>query len=97
MPKLVLFALGILAVLVFSRRVRGIVFHVHVRRFVLIFFTMTFITVLGVAAYFLYKFWWPRYMAKPTVEVYDETIDQEINPETPGTGGPKDPVIIQTR
>lgn len=97
MPKLVLFALGILVLLVFSRRLRGVLFHIRVRRFALIFFTITLITVVGVVFYFLYKFWWPRYMAKPTVEVYDETIDQEINPETPGTGGPKDPVIIQTR
>jgi|GEM_PF-1956823 len=97
MPKLVLFALGILALLIFSRRIRGIVFHVHVRRFLTIVIMVTVFAILVGAGYLLWKYWWPKYMAKPTVEYYDETIEQEMNPETPGTGGPPQPVIIQTR
>ncbi len=97
MPKLVLFALGILAVLIFSRRIRSIVFHVHVRRFLFIVTLVSILALIGIAGYLAWKYWWPMYMAKPTVEYYDETIEQEMNPETPGTGGPPQPVIIQTR
>lgn len=97
MPKLVLFALGILALLILSRRVRGIVFHVHVRRFFTIVAFVTAFAAIGVLGYLLWKYWWPIYMAKPTVEYYDYTIEQDLNPETPGTGGPATPVIIQTR
>lgn len=97
MPKFVLFALGILVVLIFSRRIRSIVFHVHVRRFLFIVTLVSILALIGVAGYLAWKYWWPMYMAKPTVEYYDETIEQEMSPETPGTGGPASPVIIQTR
>lgn len=97
MPKFVLFALGILALLIFSRRVRGIVFHIHVRRFLFIVTLVSILALIGIAGYLAWKYWWPMYLAKPTVEYYDETIEQELNPETPGTGGPASPVIIQTR
>lgn len=97
MAKLVLwFIIGII-VLVISKRVRAIVFHVHVRRFFLIVMVVGGVTVAGIAGYLIWKYWWPIYMAKPTVEYYDETIEQDLNPATPGTGGPPKPVIIQTR
>lgn len=97
MARLVLFAVGIVVLLVLSRRVRAVVFHLHVRRFVLIFVTVTLIAAASVGGYFLWKYWWPIFMAKPTVQWSDTTIELDEHPETPGTGGPASPVIIQTR
>ena len=97
MPQLVLLALLIFAVLVFSRRIRRIIFHVHVRNF---FVILTFVTIIALCAtvgYMLWKYWWPIYMAKPTVLYEDATLEQDMNPVTPGTGGPYKPAIIQTR
>ncbi len=97
MAKLVLMAIGILAVLVFSKRIRRIVFHIRVRRFFLTVLIVTFLAILGLALYLAYKYWWPKYMAIPTVIIYDETVEEDLTPVTPGTGGPAQPVIIQTR
>ena len=97
MARIVLIAVGIIVLLVVSRRVRRVVFHIHVRRFILIFTIVALLVVLGVGGYFAWKYWWPLYMAKPTSEWHDTTLELDANPETPGTGGPAQPVIIQTR
>ena len=97
MPELDLLALVILAVLIFSPRIRRIVFHVHVRRFVSIVLFVSLLALIGILGYVTWKYWWPMYMARPTVEYRDETLEQDMNPVTPGTGGPAQPVIIQTR
>lgn len=97
MPKIILVLVIGVIVLALSKNVRRFVFHVHVRRFLLIFSTLTFIALCIIGGYFAWKYWWPLFMAKPTVEWHDVTLEQEQNPDTPGTGGPATPVIIQTR
>jgi hypothetical protein len=97
MAKLVLWLIIGIVVLVISKRTRAIIFHVHVRRFFLIVMVVGGFTVAGIGGYLAWKYWWPLYMATPTVEYYDQTLEEDLDPTTPGTGGPATPVIIQTR
>lgn len=95
MPVVILCALAFLALLLLSRRLRPLIFHVHVRHFFLIVCIVSIVVMMGIVAVLLWKYWWPIYMATPVVEYRDETVEEEKNPYTPGTGGPPQPVIIQ--
>ncbi len=95
MPIVILCALGLLVLLLFSRRLLPVVFHVHVRHFLLITCVVSVVVIIGLSAFLLWKYWWPIYMATPVVEYRDETLEEDKNPYTPGTGGPPQPVIIQ--
>jgi hypothetical protein len=97
MPTFVFWFIIACILLVISKRIRSIIFHLHVRRFVLIFSILSFLALLGLGGYLAWKFWWPLFMAKPTVEWQDTTVEIDMNPVTPGTGGTPQPVIIQTR
>lgn len=68
-----------------------------IAHFILIVIVVSILACIGVGSYFLWKYWWPIYMALPTVEYRDETIEQDNSPITPGTGGPRQPVIIQNQ
>lgn len=97
MAKIVLILLALVGVLVVSRRIRSIVFHVRVRQFVIIFFVVCIVLILGGLGYLAWKYWWPMYMRLPTVEWTDTTLERDRNPVTPGAGGAPTPTIIQTR
>lgn len=97
MARIILIAIVVVAALVMSRKLRGIVFHMRVRRFLFIFTTVCFLALLGASGYYAWKYWWPIYMKQPTVEWTDTTIEHDSNPETPGAGGPVVPTLIQVR
>lgn len=82
--KIILVAIAITLLLTFNRCLRSAVLHPHVTRFFLIVLCMTFLAVLVIAGYFGWKYWWPVYMAQPRVEWHDTTLEQELNPVTPG-------------
>lgn len=85
MSKLILVVAVLTFALVWSPRLRGIIFHLHVRRFALIFVTVAILSGLGLSGYYAWKYWWPHYMSLPTVQWHDTTIQEDKNPVTPGT------------
>lgn len=84
MQTLVLVGLGIVLLLTFNKRLRSAVLHPHVTRFFLIVVSMTFLFALGVGGYFGWKYWLPIYMAQPRADWQDTTLEQDMNPVTPG-------------
>ncbi len=97
MAKIVLIAVVILGVLVVSRPLRAIVFHVRVRQFVTIFFVMIILSLIAGLGYAGWKYWWPMYMKQPTMQWTDTTLEHDEAPVTPGAGGPVKPTQIQIR
>lgn len=97
MAKLVLVVVIVLGVLVISRPLRAIVFHVRVRQFVTIFIVTLVLFLMAGLGYAAWKYWWPMYMKQPTMQWTDTTLEQDAEPETPGAGGPVKPTQIQIR
>jgi hypothetical protein len=94
-PILTIIALALL--LIVSQRVRFVFFHPKTHQFLIIVAVIVFLSVLGGLGYAVWKYWWPMYMEIPIVEWTDTTLEQDKNPETPRTGGPSKPTIIQVR
>ncbi len=97
MAKLVLLLAVIIGILVVSRRLRAIIFHIRVRQFFVIFFVLVVFFLIGGLAYAAWKYWWPVYMKQPTVQWTDTTLEHDASPVTPGAGGPVKPTEIQIR
>jgi len=97
MPILVLAIVAFVVVLVVSKRIRSVLFHVQVRQFLFIVGCVTILLIIAGAGYAAWKYWWPLYMEIPVVEWNDSTLEKDSNPVTPGAGGPKTPTVIQVR
>lgn len=97
MAKLVLILVLVIGVLVVSRRIRSVVFHVRVRQFFIIVLFVCLVLALSGFGYLAWKYWWPLYMKQPTVQWTDTTLEHDESPVTPGAGGPSTPTEIQVR
>jgi len=96
MPQIVLVLIVVIVLIVASRRVRSIVFHRSLLRFLKTLLVTTVILLVLAGIGFAAWYWWTVIrLAAPGTSWNDMTIRHESHPFTPGTGGPVTPTKVE--
>ena len=96
MPQILLVVIILIALAIVSRKVRAVLLHVKLWRFLRVFImTLFIIALLAVIAGSAWYWWTVLRLREPQTSWNDETIQQDMHPVTPGSGGPKKPTLVE--